>query len=68
MDNKPIDKNLSLQHVKDPDKREALSVIVELMHLTKKYAPENDRTLEYLHAIEVLEKAGVDPYHFFKDD
>jgi len=65
MDNKPLDRSPSLKMIQDPEKREALSSLVELVWIARKYVPEHDRTIEYIHAIEVLTKAGVDPDEFF---
>ena len=68
MDNKPLNRSPSLMMIQDPEKREALSAIVELVWITRKYVPEHNRTIEYIHALGVLAKAGVNPDEFYNAD
>jgi len=67
MDNTPEQRSPSLQAIADPAKRAALSAIVELVWITRKYVPEYERTIEYIHAIKVLNDAGVNPDEFFDE-
>jgi hypothetical protein len=67
MDNRPEDRSPSLMAIKDDNQRAALSVLVEMVWLAKKYVPEYERTLEYIHAREVLYKSGVNPDEFFDE-